>query len=193
MGLSADAYARMLKALLPRGALWRLESDSIISKVLLAISDELARVDVRGDDLIREINAPTTLELLPDFENMLGLPDPCLGEDPSTAQRIASVVAKLTATGGQTAAYYISVAAALGFAITIDEFRAHDVDDDVDYPLYDAAWNFAWQVNSALNTIVELTVEDTVDDPLATFGNDQLECVLEEIKPAHTEIIFVYA
>jgi uncharacterized protein YmfQ (DUF2313 family) len=54
-------------------------------------------------------------------------------------------------------------------------------------------WNFAWQVNSALNTVIELTVEDTVDDPLATFGNDQLECVLEEIKPAHTTIIFAYA
>lgn len=193
MGVSADAYARMLKALLPRGALWNLESDSNLSKSLLAMADELARIDARGDDLIREIDPRTTSELLADFERVYGLPDPCAGEDQSTAQRIASLVAKITSTGGQTKAYYIGIAAALGFTITIDEFSEYEVEDDVESPVYDVAWNFAWQVNAPLETIIELTVEDTVEDPLATFGNDQLECVLEEIKPAHTTIIFAYS
>lgn len=192
MGIAADAYARMLKALLPRGALWNLEEGSNLSRVLLALADELARIDARSEDLIREIHPPTTLELLADFERVLALPDPCLGEDQSTAQRIASVVQKITATGGQTPAYYIGIAAALGFTITITEFSSHDVEDDVESPIYDDAWNFAWQVNAPLETVIEITVEDTVEDPLATFGNDQLECVLNELKPAHTTIIFAY-
>lgn len=183
----------MLKALLPRGVLWDLEDGSAISRVLLGLADELARIDARSEDLIREIHAPTTLELLADFERVYGLPDPCLGEEQSTAQRIASVVQKVTAVGGQTKAYYVGIAAALGFAITIDEFSSHDVEDDVEDPITDDAWNFAWQVNSALDTVIEITVEDTVEDPLATFGNDQLECVLNELKPAHTTIIFAYA
>ena len=193
MALDAPAYARMLKALLPRGPLWRLEADSLISRVLLAIADELARIDARADDLIREIHAPTTLELLPDFERVYGLPDPCLGEKPSTPQRIASLIAKITSTGGQTAGYYIGIAAALGFTITVTEFQEFDVEDDVEAPVYGPDWNFAWQVNAPLNTVIELTVEDTADDPLATFGNDQLECVLQALQPAHTTLIFAYA
>jgi uncharacterized protein YmfQ (DUF2313 family) len=193
MALSAQAYARMLKALLPRGALWRLESDSVISHTLLAVAEELARIDARGDDLLREIHAPTTAELLVDFERLYGLPDPCLGEDQSTAQRIASVVQKITSIGGQTPAYYLGIAATLGFTITITEFESQDVEDDVEDPIYGDDWNFAWQVNAPLNTVGEFTVEDTVADALAWFGNDQLQCVLEELKPAHTTIIFAYA
>jgi uncharacterized protein YmfQ (DUF2313 family) len=193
MAIAAEAFARMLKALLPRGVLWRLEQGSAISNLLLGVSDELARIDARGENLIDEIHAPSTFELLADFERVYGLPDPCLGEDQSTSQRIASVVQRITAIGGQTAAYYIGIAAAIGFTITITEFKAHDVDDDVEYSLLSEAWNFAWQVNAPLNTVGELTVEETVDDALAWFGNEQLECVLEELKPAHTEIIFAYA
>ena len=178
MALSAPAYTRLLKALLPRGALWDLQEGSFISRVLSAVADELARIDGRSEDLIREIHPPTTLDLLPDFERVYGLPDPCGGEDQSTAQRIASVVNKVTAVGGQSKTYYIGVAARLGFTITIDEFTTADP--------------FAWRVNSALITLIEITVEDTVEDRLATFGNDQLECVLNELKPAHTTIIFAY-
>lgn len=192
MGIGADAYARMLKALLPRGALWRLESDSVISRVLLAIGDELARIDTRADDFLREIHPPTTSELLADFERTYGLPDPCLGESPSTAQRVASLLAKIASTGGQTPAYYIGIAEALGFTITIDEFHYHDVEDDVDDPITGEEWVFTWRVNSALETVIHLSVEDTVDDALAWFGNEQLECVLEELKPAHTTILFAY-
>ncbi len=192
MGLMAEAYARMLKALLPRGVLWRLESDSVISRVLLAIADELARIDTRTDDFLREIHPPTTSELLADFERTYGLPDPCLGESPSTAQRVASLLAKIASTGGQTPAYYIAIAEALGFSIRITEFREHTVEDDVEAPICDDQWPFVWQVNAPLETVGEITVEDTVEDPIAWFGNEQLECVLEELKPAHTTILFAY-
>ncbi len=73
MGLSAEAYARMLKALLPPGRIWRLEAESGLSKVMLGAADELVRVDGRADDIIRESDPRTTDELLPDFEEELGL------------------------------------------------------------------------------------------------------------------------
>lgn len=71
--ITADAFARMLKALLPPSKLWRLDADSVLSLTLLASSDELVRVDGRGQDLLDEIDPRTTDELLPDFERMLGL------------------------------------------------------------------------------------------------------------------------
>lgn len=88
--VNAEAYARMLKALLPPGRLWRLDADSNLSKVLLASGDELERIDQRGRDLIEESDPRTTDELLPDFERMLEL-----SSDGTTNERRARVVAHL--------------------------------------------------------------------------------------------------
>lgn len=73
MALSAEAYARMLRHMLPPGKLWRHDADSVLSKVLLASADELSRVDQRALDIIEEADPRTTDELLPDFERVLGL------------------------------------------------------------------------------------------------------------------------
>jgi hypothetical protein len=66
------AYARMMKALLPPGRLWRLVA-SILLKVLEASAEELARVHGRAEDLLREADPRTATELLPDFERELRL------------------------------------------------------------------------------------------------------------------------
>lgn len=73
MGLTANAFARMMKFLLPPGKLWIFAPDSILSKVLLAASDELVRIDGRASDLLRESDPRTADELLPDFERVLEL------------------------------------------------------------------------------------------------------------------------
>lgn len=190
--ITAEQYLTELQALLPQGAAWPREPGATLSLTLLALADELARVDQRAEQLLDEADPRTTLELLADWERIAGLPDPCVGGSPTTAQRRASLIQKLTALGGQTPAYYIGVALSLGFVITIGEFLEHTVEDDVEHQLYGSDWNFAWQVNAPLNTVGELTVEDTADDPLAWWGNEQLECVLRPLRPAHTHVIFAY-
>lgn len=164
----------------------------MLSSVLLAAADELARVDVRSDVLIDEADPRTTNELLADWERIAGLPDTCVVAAQSTQQRRNSLLQRLTSTGGQSRAYFIAVAAALGIAITISEFLEHTVEDDVEHQLFGSDWAFAWQINAALNTVFELTVEDTVDDPIASWSNAPLECVLNRLKPAHTIPIFSY-
>ncbi|MDP1682723.1 MAG: DUF2313 domain-containing protein [Burkholderiales bacterium] len=191
--MTAEQYLSQLQALLPLGAAWPRDAEATLTKLLQAFSDELARVDGRAAALIDEADPRTTSELLTDWERVAGLPDSCVAVEQSTAQRIAALVTKLTTIGGQSATYYIALAATLGYAITITEFHEHSVDDDVDYPLYSAAWQFAWQVNAPLNTIFELSVDDSVDDPLASWGNEALECVINRLKPAHTHVLFAYA
>lgn len=88
--LSAAVYARMLKALLPPGRLWRLDPDSNLSLLLLACGDELERVDGRGWDLLEESDPSTATELLEDFERVLGLPS-----DGTLAERRSAVVGRL--------------------------------------------------------------------------------------------------
>jgi len=192
VGMTSDQYLDQLQALLPQGAAWTREKGATLTKFLQGFADELARVDLRGDQLIDEVDPRTTFEMIGDWERVAGLPDPCVGPGQTTAQRRSALLQKLVSVGGASRAYFIAVAAALGFTITISEFLEHSVADDVEHQLFGADWAFAWQVNSALNTVGELTVEDTADDPLAWWSNVPLECVISRLKPAHTVVIFAY-
>lgn len=195
MALIDTDYLHQLQALLPPGPAWSKDDESILTRLLSSLAVELARVDGRAMQLVEEADPRTTAELFADWERVAGLPDTCavaFGGDQTLVQRRAALVGRLTTLGGQSAAYFIGLAAALGYAITISEFSEHSVLDDVEHPLYGAAWNFAWQVNAALNTITELTVEGSADEPLGTWGNSLLECVINRLAPAHTTVLFSY-
>lgn len=190
--MTVEAYARQLLQLLPRGAAWEVEPQDVRWRLLLGIAEEFARVDARAGVLVDEADPRTTSELLTDWERVFGLPDPCVGSDLTLAQRRAALLARYTGLGGQTPAYFVGVAAALGYTVTITEFRPYSVNDSVDTPLYDDPWAYAWQVNAPLNTIGEFTVDTPVSEPLAWWGNAALECVLTRLKPAHTRVLFAY-
>lgn len=195
MVLTADDYLRQLQALLPPGPAWSLDDDAFSTRLLAGLAAELARVDGRARQLVEEADPRTASELFADWERVAGLPDSCavaFGGEQNSAQRRAALVGRLTTLGGQSPAYFIGLAEALGYAITITEFCEHTVDADVDHPLMGVDWNFAWQVNAALDTVHEITVDDTVDDPLAWWGNALLECVIERVAPAHTVVLFSY-
>jgi uncharacterized protein YmfQ (DUF2313 family) len=188
-------YLHQLQALLPHGPAWPRDDAAAISRLLAALATELARVDGRAMQLVEEADPRTVAELFADWERVTGLPDACavaFGGDQSMSQRRAALVGRLTTMGGQSSAYYVGLAAALGYAITISEFSEHSVNDNVEHALYGAAWNFAWQVNAALNTVTEFTIDSTVDDPLAAWGNALLECVINRLKPAQTTVLFSY-
>ena len=73
VALTAEAYARMMRALLPPGRIWRTDADGILSLTLLAGADELERLGQRAIDLLTEADPRTTSELLPEFETDLDL------------------------------------------------------------------------------------------------------------------------
>lgn len=193
MGMTTDDYLAQLQALLPHGPAWPRDAGATLTRLLQAMADELARVDSRAAQLIDEADPRTTYELLADWERVAGLPDTCVTAAQTTAQRRAALHARLATLGGQGTAYFIALAASLGYTVTITEFRLHTVNDDVEHPLYGHPWQFAWQVNAPLNTVGTLSVTDTVADPLAWWGNELLECVIRRLKPAHTHTLFAYS
>lgn len=195
MVLTETDYLRQLQALLPPGPAWPKDDDATLTRLLAALAAELSRVDGRAQQLVEEADPRTVAELFADWERVAGLPDACavaFGGTQTVAQRRAALVGRMTTLGGQSPAYFVGLAASLGYAITITEFRAHCVNDDVECPLYDTAWNFAWQVNAALNTVTDITVDNTVEDPIAAWGNALLECVIKRLKPAQTTVLFSY-
>lgn len=195
MAVTATDYLRQAQGLLPFGPAWQRDDDAPLTRLLDGLSLELARLDARALNLLEEADPRITAELLADWERVAGLPDTCsliAGVEQNTPQRQAALTGRMTTVGGQTPAYFIGLAATLGYTITITEFKPHDVEDGVDAAIYGIAWQFAWQVNAALNTVFELHVTDTADDPLAAWSNAALECLITAFKPAHTVPIFSY-
>jgi uncharacterized protein YmfQ (DUF2313 family) len=195
MGMNDTDYLHQLQALLPPGPAWTRDDDAALTHLFAALAVELARVDGRAWRLIEEADPRTTAELFADWERVAGLPDACtaaFGGTQTLAQRRSALVGRLATQGGQSPAYFIGIAAALGYAITITEFNAFTVGSCVSESINGQAWNFAWQVNAALATVQPFLVDSSVGDPLAAWGNALLECVIRRFAPAHTTVLFSY-
>ena len=176
MSHTSPQWLQALRKLLPRGALWNFPVGGMLEALLLAIDDGLNAAEADVENILVESDPRTTTMLLPDWEATCGLPDGCIPGGGSTAQRRLAVVGRLVATGGASKDYFINLAATYGYTITIDEPALH-----------------TWRVISPLASgLVYSTCNGTCDDQLQTYGNQQLECFINRLKPAHTVAEFEY-
>lgn len=119
-----DGYLAEQQQLLPLGHAWSRESGAFITMLLRGFAMVWAKIHNRALNLTNEANPYTTLELLPDWERNLGLPDECSkGLSTTLQERRADVVAKYLDEGRQDIAYYYELAKSLGYEITIIEYR----------------------------------------------------------------------
>jgi uncharacterized protein YmfQ (DUF2313 family) len=176
MARDFNAYTKLLKSLLPRGRAWNRDS-AVLEQLLIGKAVELARVDARVDDLINERDTRTTIELLPEYELDYGLSAGSL----STAQRQAACTTKLRALGSLMKSYYISLAAQLGYTVTIEEFT----------PAWAGIWTAGQPCGDQQNLFYwRVDIAYTVSDTPAFVLIDNLVELFEAIKPAHTTIIY---
>lgn len=189
-------YIEQLASLLPPGIAIRRETDTDVYKLLNGMAEELARIDARGDDVLRESDPRTTVELIGEWETQVGLPDECLGDiDQTLQQRRNAVVARLTGRGGQSRQFFIDLAASLGYTVTITEFRPFRAGiSEAGDALTNGDWIFTWRVNAPETTITYFRAgASTAGEPLRAWGNEQLECAIERVAPAHTIVQFAYS
>jgi uncharacterized protein YmfQ (DUF2313 family) len=191
---SANDFTRALQAKLPRGRVWPRDEDSEQTGTLKGLAPSCARFNARANDLLVDAFPASTLELLPEWEKTLGLPDPCVGPSPTIEQRRAQVVARFIADGGQSVAYFISVAAALGYTIAITQFAPFRFGSRFGQPLCGDVWANVWQVNAPNFTIefFQFGVSG-FGEPFAFWGNSVLQCELQRLSPAHTKLLFSYS
>lgn len=188
-------FARQMRAALPRGRIWPRADDTWQFKVLEALGLTYERQTARSNNLLVDAFPATTVELLPEWEKTLGLPDPCAGVAPTIAARQAQVLARFAADGGQSIAYFIAYALALGYVITVEQFapfragssRAGD-------PVYGPDWWFVWAVHAPLHEVQYFRAGiGAAGEPLAYWSNTVLECELQAVKPSHTFLFFKYS
>jgi len=179
-------------AKLPPGWAWVRDPDSNWGRTLTPLAQEQVRFERRAEAMLFEATPSTTVELLADYERVLG-PDPCLAASPATLQeRRASVHLRWTRTGGAARKDYIALAAALGYAITIDEFRpARAGRLRAGQRLRGQRAQWTWRINLPRTRIVRFRAgRSRAGERLMSFGLPWLQCQLSQAVPAHTLLVF---
>lgn len=116
MGRVDVDYARALLALLPPGAAFSRDEDTVLFALLLALGAEPARVDQAAAALLEELFPATATDTLQDWARLVGVPE--AGDPPPVdledlRKRIA---AKMASGGGINPAFYLALADAYGHA-----------------------------------------------------------------------------
>lgn len=192
---TAQDFTQSLLGLMPRGLVWNPDIQGVQAETLALCAPTIQRVWNRATNLLVDAFPSTTYELLAEWENTLGLPDSCTGQLPTIQQRVQAVVAKLLAGGGQSVAYFISIAATLGLTISIQQYAPSRVGVmKMGDPLMGEAWAFHWQVTvfGQQTTYYFRMGQSVMGEALQTWATTPIECMFRKLMPAHTTVSFEY-
>lgn len=152
----------------------------------------LDEAQASSDRLLENVFPDTAHALLKDWERVLGIQ--AAGDVPLQSRR-GGVVNKLREIGWLSRQYFISLAASLGWAITIAEplpfmagwGRAGD-------RIYEDEVRWIWRVNVLGQSVYRFRAGESVAGERLTWWMPatELEFLLEDLGPAHTYVIFNY-
>ncbi|MFZ4260364.1 YmfQ family protein [Raoultella terrigena] len=192
---TTDDYRQALQALIPTGRAWPRDPDTVQAAVLRSLAASFQRSDNDALGILSGAFPQTATIMLPEWEKALGLPDDCsIGEVDTIAKRQNAIVSKFISTGGQSKSYFIGIAKALGYNITIKEYRqARSGLSVCGDGLNGDDWPFVWLVEGEETNISYARVGlSYCGDPLRSWGNRQLECRLSALSPSYTLVKFGY-
>jgi uncharacterized protein YmfQ (DUF2313 family) len=194
-GLTEDEWTRMLLDLLPVGWAWPREPETTLMRFWSAVAIEPTRIQARDCDLLAESYPCGAVELLPEWEAAVGLPNECTELIQWTlAERQALVCAWLAMQGGQSIAYFTALAALFGYTITIDEHIPPARAGAAQAGCATAgSCPFWWTV--AVDDVPRTTPRagcTRAGEPPCGSGASIIECLLRLFAPAHTTVTFRY-
>ncbi|WP_122439429.1 YmfQ family protein [Pseudomonas viridiflava] len=186
---TAEHYAEQLQALLPPGPAWDPERVPEVQQLIAGLSREFARIDGRAFDLLNEMDPATVSELVPDWERVMNLPDPCLGLKPLFEDRRLSVRQRLVAVGGQNAAFYVGIAVSQGYPdASVIEFRAPRMGRSRFGQAHFGTWNaqFMWTLNTGGRQRLGRRFGASYwGERFGVNPGTAIECLIRRAAPAH--------
>lgn len=193
-GLGPAEFLAQFKLLHPPGRVFSGDPDTVQNQLFTPPADALAALHTGAVELLEvEADPAFTVQLLTEWETDYGLPDPCTMLGSTISQRRAALLAKIASLGGQSRAYFIQVAAAYGYTITITEFKPRRFGQPFGEPFNSTAWAFVWAINMASSAVVKpRRFGDPFGQPFAAWGDSEFECRMNWLKPAHTLLLFLH-
>lgn len=241
---SGDDYTQAFLALLPQGQAWPrfidcTNDETTLYKVHRGLAFYWGHVDSRAADLLqREANPGRTIELLPDWERNWGLPDPCLPDATTIAERQRMLLLQMRWIGNQSREYFTRLMKWLGFDVFIrehapfmagvsrvgdtrprarvrydwepdtdenvrpvpsgwlpregDEIPDNEPEDNFRWYIGPPEMRFAWSANTGTMGLIWFRAgsgQAGVDHHLQFRMPQDLECLLNRWKPAHTALV----
>lgn len=155
-----------------------------------AVMDTVRASARRVLDSITPFNASVTLS---DWERIYAItPRP----GATIQERRQNVLVRMAATGGLSIPYFISLAASLGYTITITEPRAFQAGvNRAGDRLFVEGMRWVWQVNVLGDGVPKYRFRagaSAAGELLLTFGVSLLESTFKDLKPAFTDCYFTY-
>lgn len=193
---TAGQYQEQLRSLLPSGPAWDPERVPELHQVLQGLAEELARIDARAVDLLNEMDPAGVTELVPDWERVMNLPDPCLGLTPLFDDRRLAVRRRLLAVGNQSIAYYLDIARTQGYPnATLTEHRAPRFGRSRFGSARFGTWQaqFMWTLNTGGRLLLGRRFGATYwGERFGVNPCSALECLIQRTAPAHTLVHINY-
>lgn len=186
-------FATALQNLLPRGKVWPRDPDATMTAFWAAMAGTWKRLSDAALGIANDSPPFQLNQMLPEWEYTLGLPDDCAPANQSVQQRVAAVVAKFSAGGGQSVQYFINLATAMGYTgCTITQNApARFGRTRFGSPYGGPGWFFLWTLNAPNIPVIhaEFGVSH-FGDPYYSLQGNELECTIERYAPAHTVVLF---
>ena len=189
---SAADFLAAFQNLLPTGPVWPRDAAAPATQFYGALMQTYARICARDAGLLVDAFPAAPVELLPEWEASLGLPDPCLGTNPNIGARQAAVLARFVSTGGQSVPYFLALAATLGAAITITQYAPHRIGVDSCWDaLRSPDWAYVWLVTLLGQVVFDFEWGSSACwEPFWTLAGGPVVCTINRLAPAHTQVDF---
>ena len=146
-------------------------------------------LQARATALLAESQPATAYHTLEDWERVYGT-SPAI--DATLQQRRSAVVQKMRELGRLDLAYFQGLAEGLGFEVVIEELKPFMTDwSGVEEELLDDDADYCWRVyvNDTPGGYFRVD-ESAVGEPLSDGYQAMLGQIFEQLKPAHTIVIF---
>lgn len=193
-------------AMAPRGVIWGTDEASdgtgvspVMRRVWTAVAGWLADYYALAFETATQTFPSSISYSLDDWEAEYGLPDPCTSPDSGVQGRINAVRARFGAQGGASPAYFICLAASVGYDITITEpsdFICELSECDGDDTVVNVNGHHEWVIRLlGLGDTWFYPDDGWLDEtPLEGFlVATELECLLRRVAPTHATLIFDYS
>lgn len=193
---TAAQYKQQLRALLPPGPAWDPELVPEVDLVLEGVSQEFARIEARAVAALNEMDPGAVSELVPDWEAVMNLPDPCLGANPAFEDRRLAVRQRLVAVGGQSISYFVDLAVGQGYPdATVVEHRAPRFGRARFGLAHFGTWQaqFMWTLNTGGRQREGRRFGVSYwGERFGANPGSAIECVIRRAAPAHTAVRINY-
>lgn len=193
-------FAAVIAGELPTGAAWPRDPDGDLMRWCAGNAMIWGDVSVQAALLLTiETDPRRTYAMLPDWERNFALPDPCIPVVQTIPERRVALVNKMTIEGGQSIAFFEALAATLGYAITIKEFKPFQFGlssfggsrGRMNPPGFRHVWRV--RIGGARLTRFRFGASSFGRDSFLEVRHaEDLECMLTRWAPAHTLVLFDY-